>query len=553
MKDIYETITIYRYISLVITSICYLINTPTHDTQRKILIIGMMVFSAVLMNYLYKENRNNKKRILSLVIIEIIGNSLLIIPSGGIYSPYVWYAFNTVLIAGVELKKNYVHIILMIYMACIMSLNSIYPYQLDMEMIGTQYIFNMTIGIIFTGLIVQVVSNYAKEIENQKEEVQHINDKLREASMRSEESLQWLMDTYAVINLFSIYNTKSEMIDMLLNYIVNVLQVKRVAFIEKTEDPGIKCTYSKGMTVTDEEAIIELFKKTYTTYKAKKSQKPPMKAYYHLNEDYLCIVVGCSYEKFGYFIVEAKEMNEGLIFIKQLSDLIFKKLNLEKIEEELLINKEQNRIANEIHDSVLQQLFGVGCSLFTLEKKMNKLKSEEITEEIIEQVTYSRQMINNAMTELRKIIYGMSWNKQGTNQFLHKIEAYIEGVRRLYDIDIRFKAEGNLQEVDIKLQGAIYRIICEGIANGVRHSKATQIQANLKIRAEEIQVEILDNGVGFDYQKVKQSQSLGLGIKNMEGLVSSLGGLFEIDSKMGESTKLRISLPMVYLREGVAE
>lgn len=546
MKDIYETITIYRYISLVITSICYLINVPTQDTKHKVFIIVVMVFSAILMNYLYQANRENKKKILMLVIIEVIGDSLLIIPSGGIYSPYVWYVFNTVLIVGVELKRDYVHITLMTYMICVMTLSYFFPHKINQTMLGSQYIFNMTIGIIFAGLIVQVVSNYAKEIEMQKDEVQNINEQLQEASLRAEESLNWLMDTYEVINFFAIYNTKSEMINTLLNYIVSVLQFKQAAFIEKTDEIEPRCSYTQGMNELDQKKVITLLKKAYEKYK---EQDHLAKPYYHLNEKYLCLMVECSYKEFGCIIVEAEEITQGLVFIKQLSDLLFKKLNLETIEEELLINQEQNRIANEIHDSILQQLFGVGCSLFTLEKRLKNLEKDEIREEI----KYSRQTINRAMTELRKIIYGMSWNKQGVNQLLHKIENYLAGVKRLYDVDIEFKVEGNVQDIGIKMQGAIYRIICEGVANSLRHSRASSIYVDLIITSKNIRVSIVDNGIGFNYEEIKQSKSVGLGIRNIEELVESLDGLSEIVSKEGEGTRVEINIPIGRLREGVAE
>lgn len=546
IKDIYETITMYRYISLVITSICYLTNVPQQSIYRKLLIITMMVLSALLMNYLYKSNRENKSKILILVIIEVIGDSLLIIPSGGIYSPYIWYVFNTVLIAGVELKKDYVQVTLMIYMICIMILSNFFPHKMHQEIVGTQYTFNMAIGIIFAGLIVQVVSNYAKEIEKQKDEVQSVNKQLEEAGLRAEDSLNWLMDTYEVINFFAIYNTKDEMVNTLLNYIVNVLQFKQAAFIENTDEAEPRISYTNGMSELDRKKIIGLFKHAYKEHKTRSDFEG---SYYPLNDEYLCLMVECSYKEFGCIIVAAKEITHGLIFIKQLSDLLFKKLNLETIEEEMLINQEQNRIANEIHDSILQQLFGVGCNLFTLEKKIEKLEKEDIGKAI----KYNRQTINTAMTELRKIIYGMSWNKEGVNQLLCKIEGYIEGVKRLYEVEIDFKVIGNVQDIDIKMQGAIYRIICEGLANSLRHGKATQLSVSLKITLIEVRVEVIDNGIGFDYLEVRESKKAGLGIKNIEELAGSLGGEVEITSRKGKGTRVEISIPVSHLKEGVVE
>ena len=107
-------ILIYRFMSLLITSIFYLLNNTEHG--RKLFIIGSISISAVILSYLYLKFENSKKSIVVLLIIETVGNSIILIPSGGINSPFIWYSINTILSTAIFLKGVYVWINLSIYL-----------------------------------------------------------------------------------------------------------------------------------------------------------------------------------------------------------------------------------------------------------------------------------------------------------------------------------------------------------------------------------------------------------------------------------------------------
>lgn len=136
----------------------------------------------------------------------------------------------------------------------------------------------------------------------------------------------------------------------------------------------------------------------------------------------------------------------------------------------------------------------------------------------------------------------MSWNKQGKNDFLEKLQTYIETMKNLHHILITLEIEGDVQRLNIEEQKALYRVCCEGIANGIRHGKAEQILVSFKIGSESINLYIQDNGIGFDYEQVKACNQLGLGIKNMEQLVYQIDGCMHVYSEHGEGTLLDIQI-----------
>ena len=98
---------VYRYISLIITSSFYFLNNLEHSVTKKIFIIGCLTTSAIILSLLYLIYEKSSKNIMLLLLIETIGNSILLMPSGGVNSPFIWYTLNTILVASMFLEKRY--------------------------------------------------------------------------------------------------------------------------------------------------------------------------------------------------------------------------------------------------------------------------------------------------------------------------------------------------------------------------------------------------------------------------------------------------------------
>ena len=84
----------------------------------------------------------------------------------------------------------------------------------------------------------------------------------------------------------------------------------------------------------------------------------------------------------------------------------------------------------------------------------------------------------------------------------------------------------------------IYRVVQEALNNAARHAQATMAQVLLQRAHHQIELTVIDDGSGFDAERVR-----GLGLLGMEERVRHLGGAFAIESKPGRGTKLRIKLP----------
>jgi signal transduction histidine kinase len=83
----------------------------------------------------------------------------------------------------------------------------------------------------------------------------------------------------------------------------------------------------------------------------------------------------------------------------------------------------------------------------------------------------------------------------------------------------------------------------EALNNLVRYARAKKVTVDLQTRSDWIILDIRDNGVGFDIERVRDGG--GMGIHNMEQRAKRLGGRLEISSRPGEGTRIKAEIPLL--------
>mgnify|MGYP000925097665 CR=1 FL=1 len=534
----------YRYFSLFVTSFFYLIGNSEHLIQKKLFIIACISVSAVILNFLYIKNEGSYKKINILVLIETLGNSFLLIPSGGMNSPYIWYALNTILITSIKLNKWYCWANLFVYLFSSTVISYLIFGEIElMNPINKE--FNLILSFILITAAIQILSKYIKEIKNDREKLVKTNNELQLASKKVKESMNNIMDIYETVHFFTAEKNKKDLIDLMINYIKELTVVKNPFFIDLSSEKN-------EIFINDENSEFNLLKENLKNKILKDLNsflynEDPIEVKME-NKRFMIIVVKSSYRTYGILGFEIEEDNgtaiykesmERIRFFKELGAIAFERAYLEEVNEQLLINEEQNRIANEIHDSVLQKLFSVSCGIFGLMKNIEKLDESKVKEEL----NTIRDSIDSAMKELRHTIYGLSWEKDGINSFEEDIFEYINQTKKLNNADITFDVTGNMEFLSLIQKKAIYRIICEGIGNAVHHGKADHISVSLNIEPKNNLLRIADNGKGFNTNGIKNNKGSGLGIKNLYYLTESLNGEINITSKTGIGTEINITIP----------
>lgn len=540
-KGITHMIFFFRYVSLAAASLFFLIGSTELTIDRKIFIVACIGISAVIVNHLYIMNQKSKSKTLLLLLIETVGNSIILIPSGGLSSPYVWYSLNTILITSLLLDWKYCWLNVFIYL-----FDSTYLLQLLIE--KSPYILltlkeqsNLILSFILITVVIETLSLYAKNLEYKSRKLTDANSQLTIANAKIKQLMGYTMELYQAVHLFTTQQNRKDLIELIIDCAEKVTKSSSVLFIYTSEeklkiDSKYLSSELKDEIMWKRDAISSLSK-----------QGSPAEIILQ-TQPWLFAPVKCNYKTFGALGIKLnipdypsykKEILDHTGLLCSLSAIVLEKFELEQINNKLLINEERNRIANEIHDSILQRLFSVSCGIFGVIRKTGK----DNTADQINELNLIRNTINEVMKDLRSTIYGYSSSKNGISNFIDGINKYINETKSLNNININFKVEGNHDHLSSGQKNALYRIICESCGNAIRHGKAIQIDILLSISCDYTKLDVKDNGAGFDTHIFQDKDTLGLGIENIHNLVHYLGGKINYTSEIGRGSTVSITLP----------
>ena len=176
--------------------------------------------------------------------------------------------------------------------------------------------------------------------------------------------------------------------------------------------------------------------------------------------------------------------------------------------------RERNRIAREIHDNV-GHLLSRTILLTGAAKTVNRDKNME---SLLEGLDTS---LNSAMNSIRSSVH----NLHDTSENLREI---IEGLTKDFE---NCTVEYDMSEIiPNNIKYCFAAIIKEALSNVIKHSNATAVKIVLREHPALYQLCIEDNGKGYSE---KEADSEGIGLKNMQERVTSLGGTLQINGENG--------------------
>jgi signal transduction histidine kinase len=189
-----------------------------------------------------------------------------------------------------------------------------------------------------------------------------------------------------------------------------------------------------------------------------------------------------------------------------------------------------NNISQDLHDDAGQQLTYINFMLENL-----KLDSLQLAE-ILEPVSNAVYQLSNS---IRSISHSLNNQLLMQQDLSRAIETETERLQKNGRISINFTHHGNAKAFNTSQKIVIYRIFQEVINNIFKHSGATVI--DVAINNEPLfELEIADNGKGFDYDAIKNSDT-GLGLNNLVNRAGLIDFTIDIHSVPGKGTIIKLS------------
>ena len=212
------------------------------------------------------------------------------------------------------------------------------------------------------------------------------------------------------------------------------------------------------------------------------------------------------------------------------------RLELEKLSARLLDIQEQERrsIARELHDEVGQSLQAL---LVELGRLSGLVPANE--QAMREQVVGLKSLAENSVKTVRDIALLLRPSMLDDLGLIPALEWQAREVSRRGEMEVEVHSEMVSEQLPDEIKICVYRLVQEALNNAAAHASAKNALVSVTQGRERLEVEITDDGQGFDPQRVR-----GMGLLGMEERVKRLGGKLKIESRAGGGTRIVAELPL---------
>ena len=201
--------------------------------------------------------------------------------------------------------------------------------------------------------------------------------------------------------------------------------------------------------------------------------------------------------------------------------------------------EERQRLARELHDSVTQSLFSLSLLAEAGRRQIHTTTSDQLEA----QLKRLRDIAHQSLKEMRLLVYQLRQHELEQDGLAGALKMRLDSVEKRSGIEARLIVEGDTWTLPPQWNENLYRIAMEALNNALKHSGGNAVMVKLVVREKRVELEVSDNGEGFDLAILKESG--GLGITSMRERVAHLGGSFDLQSipKFGTTIKISIANP----------
>jgi signal transduction histidine kinase len=198
----------------------------------------------------------------------------------------------------------------------------------------------------------------------------------------------------------------------------------------------------------------------------------------------------------------------------------------------LAVVEDRQRIARDLHDSVIQDLFAVGLGLQGVAERVQETPAAATLDDAVDR-------LDAAVEALRTYIFHLKVT-QDSHGLDDRLQELVSRMGSAYPSTVRLELDIRVDIEDPDLEDQIFKIVTEALSNALRHSEARDVDVKVETSDAELLVQVTDNGVGFD----PGQPTSGMGLANIKTRVERLGGSMSLRSEPGSGSIVEIRAPM---------
>lgn len=198
--------------------------------------------------------------------------------------------------------------------------------------------------------------------------------------------------------------------------------------------------------------------------------------------------------------------------------------------ERMAMMEDRERIARDLHDLVIQRLFGAGMKLNVSIPSMGSVAASTTAHEIIDE-------LDETIRELRSAIFSLNGGDT-SRPISGDVTSAVDQSIGLLGFRPRLDIVGPLDAIAHATATELVATLREALSNVARHAAATEVQLSVAVTSSTVTLTVRDDGCGLDADRPS-----GHGLANMQQRASKLGGTFTITSPPNGGTELMLTIP----------
>ncbi|HTP10306.1 MAG TPA: GAF domain-containing sensor histidine kinase [Anaerolineae bacterium] len=205
--------------------------------------------------------------------------------------------------------------------------------------------------------------------------------------------------------------------------------------------------------------------------------------------------------------------------------------------ERLAIVEERQRLARELHDSVVQSLYSVTLYADAAALALAAGQSDVTADHL----QLLRDTAQDAMRDMRLLIFELHPPDLEQEGLVAALQARLAAVETRASLHTEFLVEGD-RRLPFLIEQELYGIAQEALNNVGKHARAKRVTVHLQITDKIVCLEVRDDGVGFDPSNARKTG--GVGLRSIEERTAKVGGTLALHSEPGAGTRIKVEIPL---------
>ena len=201
---------------------------------------------------------------------------------------------------------------------------------------------------------------------------------------------------------------------------------------------------------------------------------------------------------------------------------------------------DRQRLAREIHDTLIQELTGAVLQMEICEKTYRTNRDQ-----VLGPLTKAKEQTRKCLKQLRQLTFELRLTNVRQLGLADALRRHGDDVSKESGIAIDFQVMGSRAELPLSVGTSLFCIAREALLNTTKHAEAKRISINLSVDPTQAILAVKDDGRGFEVESslAKAGEQKKFGLMGMQERARLLGGTLRIKSRPGGGTEVVAAIP----------